>query len=91
MSAKFEQAAFVYILNARFTFYNDGSATVGTLSDGAGMVVTEEDPANPTNLLTKQQRGAAITSPYHKEKAVMHMALQWLLPSHAAAAIYTVS
>ncbi len=79
------------ICHPLFTFYNDGSATVGILGGGAGMVVTEGDPANPTILLTKQQRGAAITSPYHKEKAAMRMALQWLLPSHDAAAICTVS
>ncbi len=50
------------------------------------MVVTEGDPANPTTLLTKQQRGAAFTSAYDEEKAAMRKALEWLLPSHAAAA-----
>ncbi len=43
---------------------------------GAGMVVTEGDPANPTTLLTKQQRGTAVTSSYDEEKAVMRMALE---------------
>ncbi len=55
------------------------------------MVVTEGDPANSTTLLTKQQRGAAFTSSYDEEKAAMHMALEWLLPSHAAATICTGS
>ncbi len=55
------------------------------------MVVTEGDPANPTTLLTKQQRGAAFTSSYGEEKVAMRMALEWLLPSHAAAAICTDS
>ncbi len=55
------------------------------------MVVTEGDPANPTTLLTKQQRGAAFTSSYDEKKAAMRMALEWLLPSHAAAAICTDS
>ncbi len=41
---------------------------------------------NIMTLLTKQQRGAAITSSSDEEKAVMRMALEWLLPSHAAAA-----
>ncbi len=77
--------------HARFIIYADGSATAGTLNGGAGMVVTEGDPANPTTLLTKQQRGAAFTSSYDEEKAAMRMALEWLLPSHAAAAICTDS
>ncbi len=55
------------------------------------MVVTEGDPANTMTLLTKQQRGVAITSSYDEEKAVMRMALEWFLPSHAAAAICTDS
>ncbi len=73
-------------LNARLIIYTDGSATAGTLNGGAGKVVTEGGPATPTTLLTKQQRGAAITSSYDEEKAAMRMALEWLLPSHAAAA-----
>ncbi len=55
------------------------------------MVVTEGDPANPTTLLTRQQHGAAITSSYDEEKAVLRMALEWLSPSHAAAVICTDS
>ncbi len=55
------------------------------------MVVTEGDPDNPTTLLSKQQRGAAFTSSYDEEKAAMRMALEWLLPSHATAAICTDS
>ncbi len=55
------------------------------------MVVTEGDPANFMTLLMKQQRGAAFTSSYDEEKAAMRMALEWLLPSHAAAAIFTDS
>ncbi len=39
-----------------------------------------ESPANPSTVLTKQQRGAAITSPYGEEKAAMRMALEWILP-----------
>ncbi len=42
-------------------------------------------------LLTKQQRGAAIISSYDEEKAAMRMALEWLSPSQAAAAICTHS
>ncbi len=42
------------------------------------MVVTEGGPAHPTTLLTEQERGAAFTSSYDKEKAVMLMALEWL-------------
>ncbi len=56
--------SFIRHLNARFIIYTDGSATAGTVNGGAGMVVTEGDPANPTTLLTKQQRGAAFTSSY---------------------------
>ncbi len=51
----------------RFIIYTDGSATAGTLNGGAGMEVTEGDPTNPTTLLTKQQRGAAITSSSDRE------------------------
>ncbi len=69
----------------------DGSATAGTISGGAGLVVTEGDPANPTTLLTKQQRRAAITLAGNEEKVAMRMALEWLLPSHADAAICTDS
>ncbi len=76
-------------LNGRFILYTNGSATDGTLSGGAGMVVTEEDPANPTTLLKKKQRGTPFTSSNNKEKAAMRMALEWLLPSHAEAAICT--
>ncbi len=50
------------IYHSSDTLIPDGLATARTLSGGAGMVVTEGDPANPTTLLTKQQRGAAITS-----------------------------
>ncbi len=66
-------------------------ATPGTLSGGTGMAVTEGDPANPTTLLTKQQRGSAINSSYDEEEAAMRMALECLLPSQAAAAICTDS
>ncbi len=55
------------------------------------MVVTEGDPANPTALLTKQQRRAASTSSYDEEKEAMRVALEWLLPSNAVAAICTDS
>ncbi len=55
------------------------------------MVLTEEDPANPMTLLTKQQCGAAITSSYDREKAAMRLAFEWLLPPNAAAAICTDS
>ncbi len=40
------------------------------------MVVTEGDPASPTTLLTKQQRGAAFTSSYYEEKAAILKAIQ---------------
>ncbi len=83
--------SFIRHVNARFIIYTHGSAKAGTLNGGAGMVVTEGDPANPPTLLTKQERGAAITSSYDEEKATMRMALEWLSPSHAAAAICTDS
>ncbi len=51
------------------------------------MAVLEGDPVNSTALLTMQQRGAAIVLPYNEKKAAMRMALEWLWPSHAAAAI----
>ncbi len=59
--------SFIRHLNARFIIFTDGSATAGTLNGCAGLLVTEGDPANPTTLLTKQQRGAAITSSYDEE------------------------
>ncbi len=52
-----------------------------TLNGGAGMVVTEGVPANPTTLLTKQQDCAAITTSYYEEKAAMCMALEWQVAS----------
>ncbi len=78
-------------LNARFIIYTDGSATAGTLSGGAVVVVTEGDPANPMTLFTKQQRGTTITSSYDEEKVAMRMALEWFSPYHAAAVICTDS
>ncbi len=83
--------SFIRHMNARFIIYTDGSATAGTISGGASMVVTEGDPANPTTLFTKQQCGAAFTSSYDEDKAAMRLALELLLPSHAAAAICTDS
>ncbi len=55
------------------------------------MVVTEGDPANPMTLLTKQHHRAAFTSSYDEEKVAMRVALEWLLPSHAATIICTDS
>ncbi len=54
-------------------------------------MVTEDDPANPTTLITKQQRGAVITSSYEDEKAAVHMAPKWLLPPPETAAKRTDS
>ncbi len=39
------------------------------------MMVTEGDPTDSPKLLTKQQRGAALTSLYDEENAAMRMAL----------------
>ncbi len=78
-------------LNSLFIIHADGSATAGALNGGAGMVVTEREPANPTTLLTKQQRAATIASSYDEEEVAMRMMLEWLLPSHAAVAICTDS
>ncbi len=50
------------------------------------MMVTEGDPVNPTTLITKEQRRAAITSSYEDKKAAVHMAPECLLPPHGAAA-----
>ncbi len=55
------------------------------------MVLTEGDPVNHTTLLLKQKRGAAFTSSNDEEKAAMRIALEWFLPSQAAAAICTDS
>ncbi len=71
--------AFIRHLHTRFIIYTGASATAGTLIGGAGLVVTEGYPANPTKLLTKQQRGAVITSSYDEEKAAMLMTFQRLL------------
>ncbi len=53
------------------------------------MVVTEGDPANPTTLLTKQERGVPFISSYAQEDVVMHTTLEWLPPSPEATAICT--
>ncbi len=83
--------SFIRHPNARFIIDTDGSATGGTLGGGVETVATEGDPANPTSLPKKQQRGTAITSSYDKEKAAVRMALDWLLPSHEVAVIFTDS
>ncbi len=55
------------------------------------MMITEGDPANPKTLITKKQRGTAITSSYEDKKAAVHMAPEWLLPPHEAGAKRTES
>ncbi len=83
--------SFIRHLNARFIVNTAASATAGTLNSGAGVVTKEGYPATPPALLTTQRRGAAITSSYDENKAAMHIAIEWLLPSHAAATICTDS
>ncbi len=73
--------------NMQAPMYTDGLTTAGPLSGGAGMVVTQGDPAILTPLFTKQQRRPANTSSYDEEKVAMRMVLEWLLPSRAAVAI----
>ena len=44
------------------TIYTDGSATDGTRNGGAGIIITEGDPADPEALETFTIKGAAYTS-----------------------------
>ncbi len=83
--------SFIRHLNARFIIYADGSATAGTLNGGAEIAVTEEDPANPSTLLSKLRRGTHVTWSYDDEIAAMRMAPEWVLPSQATAVICTDS
>ncbi len=57
------------------------------LKVGMGMEAAEGDPTSPITVLTKKKRGASLTSSYDEEKATMNIALEWLLPSHDAAAV----
>ncbi len=56
-----------------FIIYTDDSTTAEVLNGGAEIVVTERDPANPTTIITKQQRGAAITSSHGDNKAATRL------------------
>ncbi len=54
----------------------------GPIDSGTGMMVTEGDPVSPATLITLSNE---------EEKAAVCMALEWLLPSHEAAAKCTDS
>ncbi len=67
----------IRLLPGQLTVYTDGSATVGTNDGGAGVIVTCDDPADPTILRQSHLHGAAFTSSFAEEAAAMQIALEW--------------
>ncbi len=67
-------------LDGQLTVYTDGSASAGT-KDG-GVIVTCGDPAAPTILQRSHLRGAAFTSSFAEEAAVVQVAMDWAITNH---------
>ncbi len=67
----------IRLLAGQLTGYTDGSKRAGTKDDGAGVIVTCGDPADPTILHRCHLRGAAFTSSFAEEAAAMQIALEW--------------
>ena len=75
MSATLE---WIRALMPSLVIYTDGSASAGTTDGGAGVVVTQGDPASPVELQSIRVRGAPRTSSYEEEAAAMNAALAWI-------------
>ena len=65
-------------LNAQYNIYTDGSASAGVLNGGAGVVITQGDPAEPTVLGRLLKKGAGITCSFDEELRAMQMTLDWI-------------
>ncbi len=72
----------IRLLAGQLTVYNDGSATAGTKDDGAGVIVTRGDPADPTLLHQRHLGGAVFTSSFAEEAAAMQLTLEWDTTNH---------
>ena len=75
-----QQAAYTRLreFDADYTLYSDGSAEGGTERGGAGVVVTQGDPACPTVLETLRRKGSDLTSSYGEEQSAMQLGLEWI-------------
>ena len=65
-------------LNADVIIYTDGSASEGTTSGGAGVVVTVGRAEHPLALETIMLKGAAITSSCEEEIRAAEGAIEWI-------------
>ena len=65
-------------LGSGLIIYTDGSADAGTTDGGAGVIVTQGDPAALEILETMMVRGAPRTSSYEEEVSAMDSALVWI-------------
>ncbi len=72
----------IRLLDEELAVYTDESATAGTKDVGAGVTVTCGDPAEPTILHWSHLRGAAFTSSFAEEAAVMQLASEWATANH---------
>ncbi len=66
----------IRLLAGQITAYTGGSATAGTKDGGAGVIATCGDPADPTILRRSHLHGAAFTSSFAEEAAVMQRTLE---------------
>ncbi len=67
----------IRFLDGQLTVYTDGSASARTKDGGAGVIVTRDNPADPTILHQSHLRGVALTSSFAEEAAAMQLALEW--------------
>ncbi len=61
----------ILLLAGQLTVYMDGSATAGTKDGGAGVIVTYDEPADPTIRHRSYLRGAAFTPSFAEEAAAL--------------------
>ena len=58
--------------------YTDGSASAGTSHGGAGIVIADNNPLDPTIKETITVRGAELTCSYEEEHQAMLTACEWI-------------
>ena len=83
-----QQAAYARLreFGADYIVYSDGSAEGGTERGGAGVVVTQGDPACPTVLETLRRKGSDLTSSYGEKQSAMQLGLEWIAENCTAEA-----
>ena len=64
-------------LRGSLTIYTDGSASEGTLEDGASAIFTDGDSEELRDLRTIKRRGKAHTCSYEDELTAMCLAVEW--------------